>query len=96
MFDVTQHGETSLGIVEHVPRFAAPGLHGLHVVLDTDDGVRKTIGFLLRENCGSARVEHGRHEIADPVHDLHRPRFVEHEKTGLDPVDQGRNVVESC
>ena len=94
ILDIPQHSEAGLRIVKHVPGFAAACLHGLHVVLDTDDGVSQPIRFLLRENRRPTGIEHGRHEIANAIHDFLGSSLVEHEEAGLDSVDQRRDVVE--
>ena len=52
VLDIAQHGKAGFGVVEHVPRLAAAGLDRLHVVLDADDRVGKSVGFFLREPAG--------------------------------------------
>ena len=94
LLDVPQYGEARLGIVEHVPRFAAPRLHRFHVVLDADYGIGKTVGFFLRQPDRAACTEHGSDQLADAIHDLHGTGFVQHQQAGFDAVDQRRHTVE--
>ena len=94
LLDISQYGETSLGIVEHVPRFAAASLHRFHVVLDADNGIGKTIGFFLRQANRTACTQHRGDQASDAIDDLHGTCLVQHEQAGFDAVDQHRNAVE--
>ncbi len=94
LLDIPQHGQAGFGIVEHVPWLAAPGLYGLHVVLDADNCIGHAIRFFLRQPAGAFTREHQCDQSPDPVDDLHRSRLVQHHQAGFDATNQRRNAVE--
>ena len=82
-----RHGRRRLGlerlqgalrVIEHVPRIAAAGLQGLHVVLETHDRISQPIKRACAQNP-AARLHHALQLHADRLENLHRARAAEHQ-----------------
>ena len=92
---VAQNRQTGFGIVQHVPGVGTAGFHRLHVVLDADDGIRESIGFLLSQAGRSAALQRQDDQLPDTLHDIHGARLVQHQQAGPDPSHQRRHAVEA-
>ncbi len=49
VFEIPQYSQAGFCVIQHVPGLAASGFHGLHVILDGNDCVCQSVGFLLRQ-----------------------------------------------
>ena len=61
VFDIAQYAETGFGVVQHVPGLSATCFNRLHVVLNTDYGVRESVGFTLRQAGDAFALQRNRY-----------------------------------
>ena len=94
-FQVSQYGQASLCIVEHVPGLTATRLHRFHVVLDADYRVGNPVGFLLGQARWAAAGKRQHQQLANFLDHIHGPGLVEHQETRLDTANQTRNGVDA-
>ena len=92
---VTQNRQAGFRVVQHVPRIGAPGLHRLHVILETDDGVGEAVRFFLSKPRRPAALERQYDQFAYTLHHVHGARLVEHQQARPDAPHQRRYAVEA-
>ena len=82
-----ERDQAALGVVQHVPGIAAPGLQRLHVVLDADDGVREAVDVLVVARQ-DARAQQRGDVVADAPHHFHRAIAAEQQEARGDAAGE--------